>query len=208
MTADQIVTTHTEFLDGLDLSLDDQAKVIENTRRAVTEALATSQARTISHMVNRFLGWRLPENFNPDAGISFTPCFNEHLTHPTRHQPTGTNLFDATQAEAMVRYMVEGDNSAATQSDKYTAEDALRELASYVSAGGYNAEAVDPAVFFDKIKWGVDHLIEVTIQRCADVIEEQSKNYGRATWGSAKRAILDLRADAPDASPSPEGPSA
>jgi hypothetical protein len=23
----------------------------------------------IKHMVNRFLGWRLPENFQPDAGI-------------------------------------------------------------------------------------------------------------------------------------------
>lgn len=73
------------------------------------------------------------------------------------------------------------------------AEDVLRELASYVGAGGYNAETVDPAVFSDKIVWGINHLINGTIQRCADVIEEQSKNYARATWGSAKRAILDLR---------------
>lgn len=25
----------------------------------------------IKHMVNRFLSWKLPDNFNPDAGISF-----------------------------------------------------------------------------------------------------------------------------------------
>lgn len=28
----------------------------------------------IKHMVERFLNWRLPENFNPDAGISFEPA--------------------------------------------------------------------------------------------------------------------------------------
>lgn len=56
----------------------------------------------IKHMVNRFLMWRLPEPFRPDAGISFTP--------PPRPEwwPIGTNLFDANQAEAMVRHMVDG----------------------------------------------------------------------------------------------------
>ena len=58
----------------------------------------------VKHMVNRFLSWRLPENFNPDGGISFKPVFNAN--HPMRHEPTGTNLFDATQAEAMVRHML------------------------------------------------------------------------------------------------------
>ena len=62
----------------------------------------------IKRMVDRFLSWRLPENFAPDAGISFKPTFNDHLPQPTKHNPTGTNLFDATQADAMVRYMVEG----------------------------------------------------------------------------------------------------
>ena len=67
----------------------------------------------IKHMVNRFLGWRLPENFQPDAGISFKPDYNVEYNAaqglpPARHEPSGTNLFDATQAEAMVRYMIEG----------------------------------------------------------------------------------------------------
>lgn len=62
----------------------------------------------IKHMVNRFLAWRLPENFSPDAGISFKPDYNEHTAHPMKHEPTGTNLFDATQAEEMVRHMIEG----------------------------------------------------------------------------------------------------
>lgn len=55
----------------------------------------------IKHMVDRFLGWQLPENFNPDAGISFKKLSNWPM-------PTGTNLFDSSQAEKMVRYMIEG----------------------------------------------------------------------------------------------------
>lgn len=62
----------------------------------------------IKHMVDRFLSWRLPENFHPDAGISFKAEFNEHTRWPMKHQPVGTNLFDADQARAMVRYMAEG----------------------------------------------------------------------------------------------------
>jgi hypothetical protein len=62
----------------------------------------------IKHMVDRFLGWRLPENFNPDCGISFKRDFNEHTARPMKHEPTGTNLFDATQATAMVRHMLDG----------------------------------------------------------------------------------------------------
>src|SRR5438132_946115 len=56
----------------------------------------------IKHMVDRFLSWKLPENFNPDGGISFKRTFNEHTAFPMKHEPSGTNLFDATQADAMV----------------------------------------------------------------------------------------------------------
>jgi hypothetical protein len=62
----------------------------------------------IKHMVDRFLSWKLPENFNPDGGISFKAAYNEHTAHPAKHEPSGTNLFGATQATAMVRYMLEG----------------------------------------------------------------------------------------------------
>lgn len=73
------------------------------------------EAAQIKHMVERFLGWRLPQDFNPDAGISFKPTYNDSpeamrllgLKEPSRHEPSGTNLFDATQAEGMVRFMVE-----------------------------------------------------------------------------------------------------
>lgn len=62
----------------------------------------------IKYMVNRFLTWRLPENFNPDAGISFKREYNENTPWPMKNEPVGTNLFDATQAEEMIRYLLEG----------------------------------------------------------------------------------------------------
>lgn len=84
----------------------DVAEVINELRDRERDAL-------VKRMVDRFLGWRLPESFSPDAGISFNPEYNvefnaAHGKPPARHQPSGTNLFDATQAEAMVRYMLEG----------------------------------------------------------------------------------------------------
>lgn len=63
----------------------------------------------IKAMVLRFLQWRLPADFAPDGGISFKATFNEHTAHPMRHEPVGTNLFNAVQAEAMVRHMLEGE---------------------------------------------------------------------------------------------------
>lgn len=61
----------------------------------------------IKHMVDRFLSWKLPADFNPDGGISFTPDFNVGTPWPMKHEPSGTNLFDATQAKAMVQHMIE-----------------------------------------------------------------------------------------------------
>lgn len=70
----------------------------------------------IKHMVERFLRWKLPENFSPDGGISFKAEYNDSpaamaalgIDKPMRAEPSGTNLFDYSQAEAMVRYMIAG----------------------------------------------------------------------------------------------------
>jgi hypothetical protein len=69
--------------------------------------LKPSAKDQIKHMVDRFLGWKLPESFNPDDGISFEPIAGKDGPYPFRRRPTGTNLFSADQAEEMVRYMLE-----------------------------------------------------------------------------------------------------
>lgn len=58
-------------------------------------------------MVNRFLGWRLPEDFHPDGGIVFTSSYDNGTKQGGRHEPEGTNLFNAEQAEAMIQFMLE-----------------------------------------------------------------------------------------------------
>lgn len=62
----------------------------------------------IKHMVEQFLRWKLPEDFRPDCGISFVRDYNVNTPHPAVHEPVGTNLFDYTQAKAMVLHMLDG----------------------------------------------------------------------------------------------------
>lgn len=63
----------------------------------------------IAHLRDRFLGWKLPPDFHPDCGIHFDADAAKRLNPANhRYEPTGTNLFDATQADAMVRYMLDG----------------------------------------------------------------------------------------------------
>lgn len=70
------------------------------------------QKQQVSNMVNRFLGWRLPEDFQPDAGITFEKEYNVSYNAnegrpPSIHEPVGTNLFNAQQAEEMVNYLLD-----------------------------------------------------------------------------------------------------
>ncbi len=62
----------------------------------------------VKHMVQRFLGWKLPDSFCPDNGIIFQKTYGEGTKYPGKYEPVGTNLFDAKQTEAMIRYLVDG----------------------------------------------------------------------------------------------------
>lgn len=54
----------------------------------------------ITHMTEAFLRFPFPKTMSPDGGISYTPIPD--------HQPVGTNLLSYGEAEAMVRFMIEG----------------------------------------------------------------------------------------------------
>jgi hypothetical protein len=73
----------------------------------------------IKHMVDRFLGWKLPEHFRPDCGIHFDAMAAKKMD-PRNHkyEPVGTNLFSADQAETMVCYMIDGMPSVAPTRDE------------------------------------------------------------------------------------------
>lgn len=84
----------------------------EEQGSSVAESGGTASPKSdalVRHMVDQFLGWRLPDNFNPDGGIQFEADAAKKLDpRNLRYEPNGTNLFDATQATEMVRYMLEG----------------------------------------------------------------------------------------------------
>jgi len=76
----------------------------------------------IKHMVDRFLMWKLPEHFNPDGGISFDPVASKGTPYEFRRSPSGTNLFSAEQATAMVRHMLDGLPQPASEAGKLSTE--------------------------------------------------------------------------------------
>lgn len=62
----------------------------------------------VARAVDRFVSRKLPADFHPDGGISFTPDYNQHTPWPAKHEPTGTNLFTVEQARAMFEHCLEG----------------------------------------------------------------------------------------------------
>ena len=77
----------------------------------------------IKHMVDRFLGWKLPADFAPDGGIEFHAGANVGTPYEYKREPIGTNLLTAIQAEAMVRYMLDG-----LHEDTWTEQELLDEI--------------------------------------------------------------------------------
>lgn len=68
------------------------------------ECPAAAAKTLIDGAVDRFVSWKLPADFHPDGGISFTPDYNQHTPWPAKHEPTGTNLFTVEQARAMFEH--------------------------------------------------------------------------------------------------------
>jgi hypothetical protein len=74
--------------------------------RPVVFAPVAIQPVVTDEMVTRFLGWHLPQDFAPDAGISFNPSPDPHSW------PVGTNLLTDPQARAMLEYVLQGAPAA------------------------------------------------------------------------------------------------
>lgn len=65
-----------------------------------------SEREALERMVSRFLCWKLPKDFAPDAGILFTPSEHQAHAYDTPHWPVGTNLLTATQAREMLCHVL------------------------------------------------------------------------------------------------------
>lgn len=94
--------------------------------------------KVIPHLVARFLSWKLPPDFSPDAGISFVPEYSNGTPEGGRHEPSGTNLLNAEQAFAMFRHVLEHP-AVSAMPDAALLREALSALEPFASA----AERVD-----------------------------------------------------------------
>lgn len=74
--------------------------------RTSHQAAAMPAVPDIGGMVNRFLGWPLPDDLTPDCGISFEPISSKGTKWESRRKPIGTNLLTAVQARAMLEYVL------------------------------------------------------------------------------------------------------
>lgn len=85
-----------------------QSLISSSTDKTKMGQPVTTKEQIINQMVSRLLGWRLPADFAPDAGITFKPQANPDS--PAQYQytrePTGTNLFTATQAREMFEHCI------------------------------------------------------------------------------------------------------
>jgi hypothetical protein len=122
----------------------------------------------IKHMVDRFLGWKLPADFNPDCGIHFDDEAAKNLNPiNSRYEPSGTNVFDAQQATAMVRFMIEG--LSATLSKVKSETDIVQEMqlqaslpSSFRSADAVDAALVAGASEIERLRRMLAHIADQT----------------------------------------------
>ncbi|WP_292052601.1 hypothetical protein [Mesorhizobium sp.] len=137
----------------------------------------------LKYMVERFLTWRLPEDFRPDAGISFKADFNEHTAYPMKHKPVGTNLLNAVQATAMVRHMVEGVLAPALAAPMLEDD---RE---------FDLEAFHREVWGWLLKRGLVDNGDIEWDGFTTVIEEHEQEIEAAATRAAASALSALRAE-------------
>lgn len=87
-----------------------------------------------------------------------------------------------------------GQGSAAERIDALEA--ALRSLACYLSVGGYNADAVDPAVFEQKIRDGIDMASVGEFRRGQEAMQAKAAALVRGCDGHEESLRRSVIADA------------
>ena len=72
---------------------------------------ALSDEQIVKEAVNRFLGWKLPQDFAPDGGVIFNTM--SHQFDKSGYWPSGTNLLTEDQAKAMFEYCIAASHQPA-----------------------------------------------------------------------------------------------
>lgn len=155
----------------------------------VTEAV-------IDHMARRFLAWKLPEHFNPDAGISFEPEFNKEWNAkqgnpPQRHQPTGTNLFDYEQAKAMVKHMIEGLPATRALEPRAPSDGVVDQADALFERLGKRDDCIIEAALALELKATLQSQLSSNEARLREALERRSVPTMDPVWSAGFNAALD-----------------
>lgn len=85
----------------------------------------------ISTLVNRFLGWKLPDTFGPDCYVSF----DREKAKANNGWPIGTNLLTATEARSMFEHALADDPVRAALAELVAVKDIKERAAALHFAG-------------------------------------------------------------------------
>lgn len=100
--------------------------------------------KTLDAMVNRFLGWKLPESFGPDCFVHFD---RERATK-NQSWPIGTNLLNADEARAMLEHVLDVTfipDWSLLEATQSSLREHMRALHFLMKAGRVTQEQVDEA---------------------------------------------------------------
>jgi hypothetical protein len=130
-------------------------------------------------MVNRFLGWKLPETFGPDCYVSF----DKAKAQAKHGWPVGTNLLTADEARAMLEYVLDVTfipDWSLLEATQSSLREHMRAIRLLMAAGHVTQEKVDQAFkLAANLKWpdGVP-----ACQPPADKITIRYERAGRCFW--------------------------
>lgn len=107
--------------------------------------LAILSSEALDAAVDRFLSWKLPKTFSPDAGISFNPAPEQQ--YAGLQWPIGTNLLTAIEAKQMLQHCLAPAVEAQAQADatynspayRTFKADEAQELNMFLASDQYNA---------------------------------------------------------------------
>jgi hypothetical protein len=104
-------------------------------------------------MVNRFLGWKLPETFGPDCYVSF----DKAKAQAKHGWPVGTNLLTADEARAMLEYVLDVTfipDWSLLEATQSSLREHMRAIRLLMAAGHVTQEKVDQAFkLAANLKW-------------------------------------------------------
>lgn len=130
----------------------------------------------IDILVDRFLCWKLPDDFTPDCGVSFIPIGNANSW------PVGTNLLTAEQARKMFECLLDRNNEQTSDYGSEIAQKALKIFRDGFRENIAKREIQSLQQQLSQCKREMDEAVAKERKRCIDIAESAAnRKYIEAT---------------------------